>query len=160
MNPADVLKYGDQFLRRTLEGVPQSAWETGGVCGVWSVKEIIAHLAVYEGWLTEILAPFAGVKVDTPNFTRIGEIGPAAWNDVSVDERKGKSPADALAEYTAAYQYNYDQLVPKVDAAVWARPGTLPWYGAEYALDDFIVYSFYGHKREHAAQIAVYKDSL
>ena len=34
-----------------------------------------------------------------------------------------------------------------------SRPGTLPWYGDEYALDDFIVYTSYGHKREHGPQI-------
>jgi hypothetical protein len=28
----------------------------------------------------------------------------------------------------------------------------------EYALDDYIVYAYYGHKREHSAQIAVFRD--
>jgi hypothetical protein len=27
-------------------------------------------------------------------------------------------------------------------------------------LDDFIVYTYYGHKREHAAQIAAFRDRL
>lgn len=40
------------------------------------------------------------------------------------------------------------------------KVGALPCYGAEYDLEDFIVYSFYGHKREHCAQIAVYRDTL
>ena len=35
--------------------------------------------------------------------------------------------------------------------------GMLPWYGAATDLEDFIVYSIYGHKREHAAQIAAYR---
>jgi hypothetical protein len=38
--------------------------------------------------------------------------------------------------------------------------GTLPWYGDEYALDDFVVYSFYGHKREHGAQINAFRDAI
>jgi hypothetical protein len=38
--------------------------------------------------------------------------------------------------------------------------GALPWYGAEYDLEDFIAYSFYGHKREHTAQINVFRDAL
>lgn len=160
MNPTDILHYGDQFLRRNLDGLPESAWETGGVCGVWSVKDIIAHLASYEHWLAEVLAPFAGVEMDTPVFTRIGEVGPAAWNDVEVELRRGKSPAEALAEYDEAYRRNQEQFVPKVAAADWPKVGTLPWYGAQYSLDDFIVYSFYGHKREHGAQIAAYKDRL
>jgi hypothetical protein len=160
MNPADILKYGDQFLLRTLDGLPQSTWEQGGVCGVWSVKEIIGHLASYEHWLQEILAPFAGVTMATPVFSRIGEVGPVAWNDLEVDLRRGQSAAEALAEYSDTYRHTIEQLLPNVPAEVWSQVGTLPWYGAEYSLDDFIVYSFYGHKREHSAQIAVYKDTL
>jgi len=160
MNPADILKYGDQFLLRTLDGLPHSEWEMGGVCGVWSVKDIIGHLASYEHWLQEILAPFARVTMDTPVFARIGEIGPAAWNDWEVEARGAKSAADVLAEYSDTYKHTYEHLVPKIPAEIWPRAGTLPWYGMEYSLDDFIVYSFYGHKREHSAQIAVFKDTL
>ena len=31
---------------------------------------------------------------------------------------------------------------------------------SEYSLEDFIVYTFYGHKREHSAQIAAFRDRL
>jgi hypothetical protein len=31
--------------------------------------------------------------------------------------------------------------------------GSIPWYGPEYALDDLLVYTMYGHKREHAPQL-------
>jgi hypothetical protein len=41
-----------------------------------------------------------------------------------------------------------------------AEIGLLPWYSAEYDLEDYITYAFYGHKREHCAQIAVYRDTL
>jgi hypothetical protein len=33
-------------------------------------------------------------------------------------------------------------------------------YGKEYALDDFVVYMYYGHKREHGAQVAGFHDRL
>lgn len=49
-------------------------------------------------------------------------------------------------------------LVAQIPAETARLTGTLPWYGAEYALDDFVVYTFYGHKREHSAQIAVFRD--
>ena len=48
----------------------------------------------------------------------------------------------------------------RIPPDTWRQNGTLPWYGAEYSLDDFIVYTFYGHKREHTAQINVFKDTL
>jgi DNA-binding transcriptional LysR family regulator len=40
------------------------------------------------------------------------------------------------------------------------QTGTLSWYGAVYALDDFLVYAYYGHEREHSAQIAAFRDHL
>ena len=58
MNTADVLKYGHHTVLQTIDDLPQTEWTTGGVCGVWSVKDIIAHLASYEHVLEEILAGF------------------------------------------------------------------------------------------------------
>lgn len=50
------------------------------------------------------------------------------------------------------------ERIGQIDAAVRREPGRLPWYGMEYALDDYLVYQFYGHKREHAAQIQAFRD--
>ena len=63
------------------------------------------------------------------------------------------------AEYEEAHRTTLSLLaeIPMIERR---RNGALPWYGAEYDLEDFIVYTFYGHKREHAAQIAFYRDLL
>ena len=46
-----------------------------------------------------------------------------------------------------------------LDPARLREPGSIPWYGEEYALDDLIVYQYYGHKREHSAQIEAFRDA-
>lgn len=56
MNARDNLKYGHLTVLRTIEGLPEAEWETPGVCGVWSVREIIAHLASFEHVLVDVLA--------------------------------------------------------------------------------------------------------
>jgi hypothetical protein len=81
------------------------------------------------------------------------------FNDAQVALRQNKSPAETLAEYSEAYA-QVSLLAAQLPAEIFRLAGTLPWYGAEYALDDFIVYAFYGHKREHCAQIAVFRDHL
>jgi hypothetical protein len=48
--------------------------------------------------------------------------------------------------------------VTQIPADTWVKEGILKWYGAEYDLEDFIVYTFYGHKREHCGQIATFSD--
>ena len=42
MNAADILKYGHQTVLRTIADLPDDAWETPIVCGIWSCKDIIA----------------------------------------------------------------------------------------------------------------------
>ena len=37
---------------------------------------------------------------------------------------------------------------------------TCPWYGGEYSLEDQLVYRYYGHQREHCAQVEVFRDRL
>lgn len=69
MNAVDMLKYGQLTVLRALDGFPESAWETPGACGIWSVKEIIAHLASYEQVLVDVLTTFLGGG-PTPYLTR------------------------------------------------------------------------------------------
>ncbi|GAB4454424.1 MAG: hypothetical protein Kow00120_24260 [Anaerolineae bacterium] len=158
MNAVDVLKYGHQTVLQTLDGVPVSAWETGGVCGVWSVKEIIAHLASYEHLLIDVLNGLLDGG-PTPCLDAYLEVGAAAFNDLEVEKRKGKTVDETLEEYNAA-QAQTMALIAQAPVEARRQPGTLPWYGSEYALEDFIVYQYYGHKREHCAQIDVYRDRL
>jgi hypothetical protein len=156
MNASDILKYGDSFLQRTLESIPDSEWDTENVCGWWSVKNIMSHLTSYEVVLSELLQNFLD---DSPTPTLMAMADHGLFNDVQVAARKDKSPAEVRDEYNAMHAKNMG-LIAQFAPEKLREVGTLPWYGMEYALDDYIVYSFYGHKREHGAQIDVFKDKL
>lgn len=167
MNASDILKYGHGTVLRAIDGLPEQEWETGGVCGVWSAKDILAHLASYELVLAELLASFQpGAPMPssstgaspTPMLDAFVEPG-GRFNDAQVALRAAHGYADVLAEYTGAYD-RVAGLLAQIPAETLRQSGTLPWYGAEYALDDFLVYTFYGHKREHCAQIAVFRDRV
>ncbi len=157
MNAVDILKYGHLTVIQTIDGFPESAWDTSGACGTWSVKDIIAHLASYEQVLVDVLSTFLGGGL-TPSLTRFTEQGDQ-FNDTEVSSRKEKTMKEVLGEYNdthAQVMFMVAQLPPET----LRQTGTLPWYGAVYALDDFLVYVYYGHKREHSAQIAVFRDRL
>ena len=158
MNTIDVLKYGHQTVLRTLEGLPQSEWETPGVCGVWSVKDIIAHLASYEHMLVDVLNSFLEGG-PTPYLEKMGALGPLGFNDAEVAARQDKTIAEVLAEFNETHA-QVMTLAARIPAETYRQNGALPWYGSEYDLDDFIAYTFYGHKREHSAQIAVFGDQV
>jgi hypothetical protein len=156
MNAVDILKYGHLTVLKTVEAVPQDAWTTGGVCGVWSTKDIIAHLASFEHVLVEILTSFLDGGA-TP-YLNAYTAGPE-FNDDEVNKRQHLTAVQVLAEYSDT-QAQTITLAARIPAETWRQAGTLPWYGAEYSLDDYIVYAIYGHKREHTAQINVFKDTL
>lgn len=165
MNTVDVLKYGHHTVQQAVNGLPDSAWEKAGACGTWSIKDLIAHLASFEHVLKEVLTGIVESETHTSNPSAAtpylnGFIDTEAqFNDTEVDARKGKTAMEVLAEYDDTHS-QVMSLIARVPEETRRQTGTLPWYGAVYALDDFVVYAFYGHKREHCGQIAIFRDSL
>jgi hypothetical protein len=158
MNLSDVMKYGHLTVRRTVEAVPPNEWETPNVCGVWSSRQIITHLASFERLLLDVLRGFTGGG-PTPDLNNFLHLGNQRFNDVEVANRDNLDPEQALGEYEAVH-VEAMELAARIAPERYREPGSLPWYGHEYALDDFVCYTFYGHKREHMAQINVFLDVL
>jgi hypothetical protein len=157
MNAGDVLKYGHEMVVQAVEGLPDPAWLAPGVCGVWSVKDVIAHLASAELLVVDVLSTFVETR-PTPHLDAFKRKDPK-HNDQEVERRQAWPAARVLAEYQEAAERAL-ALAARIPAETARRAGSLPWYGDEYALDDFLVYTSYGHKCEHCAQIAAYRDRL
>lgn len=157
MNAQDVLRYGHATFVASAENVPHDLWMNEGVCGVWSTRDVVAHIASYELVLGDILASFAGLDQEGYLDEFLAQGG--GFNDTQVEKRHALTASQALDEYQAAFEkaIGHARLV---NAEEWRRPGTLPWYGPEYSLDDLMVYQYYGHKREHAAQLDAFLDRL
>jgi len=157
MNATDILKYGQLTVLQAIDGFPEAAWETSGACGTWSVKDILAHLASYERVLVDVLTAFTSGG-PTPTLNTYIELG-GQFNDIEVNGRKEKTIQDVLAEFNDTHS-QVMSLIVTLPPETLRQTGTLPWYGMDYALDDVIVYMYYGHKREHSAQIAAFRDHL
>lgn len=157
MNASDILKYGQGTVLQAIEGLSETGWETPGACGVWSIKDIIAHLTSYEHVILDVLSTFVSSD-PTPYLSKYTEPG-GGFNGAEVDARKGKTVHDLLGEFHDTHA-QVMALAARIPVETFRQAGTLPWYGMAYALDDFIVYTQYGHKREHSAQIAAFRDHL
>jgi uncharacterized damage-inducible protein DinB len=157
MNAHDILMYGNRTVLMTVKDVPEEEWETSGVCGIWSVKEIIAHLASFEHILVDVFNTFQGAKPG-PYLRSWGESG-QRFNDAQVGMRQGLSWLEVLNEYEKI-QAQTMEMIKQFQPEQLQEVGAIPWYGSEYSLDDLIVYAFYGHKREHCSQINEFKDKL
>lgn len=154
MNAHDIVMYGQRTVLQTIEGFPDEEWERSGVTGVWSAKDVIAHLASHELVLLEVLGSFLE-QSQTP--TLAAYTSQKDFNDRQVGSRKGMRVPEVLAELNDA-NAKVLSLIQRLPAEKLREVGTIPWYGPEYSLDDLIVYGNYGHKREHSAEIAAYLD--
>src|SRR5436305_8054577 len=114
MNAIDILKYGQLTVLQAMDSFPETAWETPGACGIWSVKDIIAHLASYECVLEEVLSTCLGSPHSpTPYLTRYTDPG-SQFNDTEVEKRKNKSRREVLEEFNNTH------------AQVMSMVGTIP----------------------------------
>jgi hypothetical protein len=157
MNPLDVLKYGHRTVLKAVDGLPEADWLIPGAVGVWTVKDVIAHLASHEQVFVEILQSLLG-EAATPTLERFKR-GTAEFNDPEVHRRQSMTIAEVQAELADAHAQTL-VLLPQIPEELRRRVGVLPWYGAAYDLEDYICYGCYGHKREHAAQIDNYRSRL
>lgn len=152
MNALDILDYGHQDVLRDLGATDD--WTTPGVTTRWSAKDMVAHLASFERYLEEALLEVQG-RGPTPVLDSMRS-DPAGFNDVQVGTRAAHSLEALRREYEEAHA-RVIALATELGSERLRQPGTIPWYGAPYSLDDLIVYTNYGHKREHCAQLRSFK---
>lgn len=156
MNVLDVLKSGHQTVLKAVEELPQAIWEQPGACGEWSVKDIIAHLASFEATLVDILRQLTDQDAATPTLDRFFADA-SGFNEKEIQARQTQSVTAVLHEYNEHYA-EVMRLIEQIPEEKRRQKGILTWYGDTYDLEDFIVYTYYGHKREHSAQILFQRD--
>ena len=147
MNPVDVLHYGQATIDELIERFEPDDWSAIAL-GVWTAKDLVGHLGAFEVRFAEILAAFLGEEPAT----NLRASPPETFNDDQAAIRHDWPVAAIVTELREAYAAVM-ALAPRIPAERWREVGTIPWYGPEYALDDFLVYTEYGHKREHGPQL-------
>jgi hypothetical protein len=154
MNAHDILFYGNRNLLESLERIPPDQRNTTGVVGWWSARECMAHLAIFEEELVEVLESVIG----DGHVPAAAQMSPD-MNDILVAQRDHESFDQLMQEYQNAHT-RVMELIEQIPPEKLGEVGTIPWYGEEYSLDDFLVYTYYGHKREHAGRFEMFDDLL
>jgi hypothetical protein len=146
MNPIDILRYGQRDIDQAVARLRPDDW-TAIALGVWTTKDLVGHLGAFEVRYADILEWFLGEPM-----SELMQARTATFNDDQAAIRHDWPVDEVLAEYQTATE-RVTTLAARIPAARWSEVGTIPWYGAEYALDDLTVYTQYGHKREHKPQL-------
>jgi hypothetical protein len=148
VNAVDVLMYGQRTVRATIDRYGPDDWQRIAL-GVWTAKDLLGHLGAFEVRFADQLAGFAGAPAESDLISA----DPRTFNDDQAAVRRDWPLEQVLAEFLDAHERamrNARAIAP----GVWREVGTIPWYGAEYSLDDLVVYQMYGHKREHDPQLS------
>ena len=148
MNVIDVLMYGQRTVVGTIERYRPEDWSRIAL-GVWTAKDLLGHLGAFEVRFADILATF----VDAPVESGLLEADPRTFNDDQAAVRASWPIERITDEFLSAHE-RVMRHARGIPAERWREVGTIPWYGAEYSLEDLAVYQMYGHKREHDPQLS------
>jgi hypothetical protein len=151
VNPVDVLRYGQRDIEACIGRLRPDDW-TAVALGVWTTKDLVGHLGVFEVRFGDVLASFLG---ESPS--ELMRSPTSTFNDVQAAIRADWSVDQVLGEYRDASD-RVARLADQIPVLAWEEVGTIPWYGREYALDDLAIYTVYSHKREHKPQFEAVLD--
>ena len=87
MHMHDIILYGHLEIMKATEKLPLDRWELPNACGVWSVKNIVAHLTAYELMLVDVLSSLLDENTITPTLSNMFSLRDT-WNDDEVEKRK------------------------------------------------------------------------
>jgi hypothetical protein len=156
MNTTALLTYAHDNVLSAVSRVAPTDWDTPGACGVWSPKEILAHLTSFEIVLVELLQSLTRPNMATPQLDAF-LADQEQFNETAVAQRRHLTPETILAKYKTTHRQALD-LLAKLDHIDPRQRGIFDWYGPDYDLEDFLIYTFYGHKQEHCAQIVAFSE--
>lgn len=139
------LQAARQHLLASLEGlVPNSP---APVCGEWTVKDVLGHVADWEWVGVEGLRLMA--RGGSPLVEVVRDLD--AWNREHVAARRNQPWEGVLEDLHAARQALLDAL-QAIEPSLLGQRFPFPWGGEGTPADWLAVYP--GHDREHAAEVA------
>ena len=146
MNVVSLWQYTHQALIGALD---HPTWERE----VWpqrTLKDAITNLTAMEYVLCEVLESMLDDS-PTPTLDRF-VVDYDRFNREEIAERRTLSGDEVLEEYRYIYAQT-SRLMTLMPGRKWRERGTLPWYGPDFSLEEFVVLFLFEHKREAVAQI-------
>jgi len=150
MTAADVvvlIRETSTQLERLLAQLSVEQMNQPGAVGVWSVKDVLAHLAYWQRYGAALLT--AAARGETPNLE--GDDETERNNASVVGQYYQRSLAATIADWQAAREDLLDQLEQVSDADL-NDPDRFAWNNGRTLLDR-VAGNSYDHEREHIEQI-------
>jgi hypothetical protein len=141
-------------FRQAVEDLPDEALLEPGVNGDWSIKDLMAHLMLWEAELVKLLwESQQGRKPTTIHFQNI-DIDEA--NSRWYQENKDRPLDIVLVDFEGVRRQTIRRLenIPNKDLS---DPKRFPWLKGS-PLGEWIANDTFGHEAEHIAQIRAWRE--
>lgn len=127
-----------------------------GTIGAWSIKNVMAHLAAWDMWITAML-PERLATGEVPEAQRGSLADEDAWNAQQVAAHEHLTPAEQRDEWEQSRLALMRRLRELGDALL---NSARPWPGWDGTLADYIREAICAHDAEHREALAAIDDTL
>ena len=149
----DEVRQGRAALLDALAGLPDEAMLRIGVVGIWSVKDMLAHLSI---WQSELITAFSHLDrpEHVPGIVDIEDIDEFNQEQYRANARR---PLDVILEDFHGVHKHLIKAIEELDENTLNNARKFPWMEGE-PLWYLIAENGYWHEQEHAEQIAKWRE--
>ena len=150
---ADVRRARAEFLA-AIAGLSEKEMVQPGAAGIWSVKDILAHLVSWEAELVTALSrPLSQRYAHAPDIVRIDDID--EWNDEQY-HMNARRPLDIIRQDFEGVHKHLLRAIEDLDEATLEAPLRFEWMEGE-PLAYLIMETAVWHEQEHAEDIRAWR---
>jgi hypothetical protein len=149
----DEIRAARADLRGALEGLDEGEMLRPGVVGVWSVKDVLAHIAAWESELVTALNKAQGRGV--PRIVQIDDID--EWNAEQYHANAARPLALVLTDFEDVHAMLLE-MVSDYDGKLLTNGRHFSWMEGEplaYLIEENATL----HEREHAEEIRAWRET-
>jgi hypothetical protein len=150
----DHIRAAHDKLLAALDGLKDDEMLRPGVVGLWSVKDVLAHVTVWQSELITALSRL-GASKQIPNIVQIEDID--EWN---MEQYRTNAPRglDLILEDFHGVHKHLLKTVEGMDEKMLTNARRYPWMEGE-PLSYLIAENGFWHEAEHAEQIVAWRQA-
>ncbi len=141
-------------LQQAIEGLTPDQMLRVGAVGIWSVKDVIAHLTAWESEIVTTLSHLDQHKRRAPTMVEIEDLD--EWNDEQYRISAAR-PIDAVLEDFHGVHKHLIKAVQELDERTLDSNRMWPWMEGE-PLSYLVYENAIWHEEEHAAEISEWRE--
>jgi uncharacterized damage-inducible protein DinB len=148
----DQCRAGHEKLAQAIDGLTDEDMLRPGAAGLWSVKDLLAHVTAWQSELVTALSRLSVTK-QIPNIVQIEDLD--EWN---MEQYRVNAPRDLdiiLEDFHGVHKHLL-KTIESIDEKTLTNPRRFPWMEGE-PLSYLIAENGFWHEAEHAEEIIAWR---